>query len=312
MNLLNRSHEDDFIILGFYEYPHLQILLFFVFMTLYILCSLENIILIVIIFADSHLHRPMYFFLCNLSSVDFFFVSLIIPKLLLTLLDVRSTPYLQCLTQFYVYSVLQCDELITLTVMSYDRYVAICNPLHYNFVLSRKIIALLVAVTWILSLLFPVPNLSMIVLWFPFCKDHIIDHVLCDLEPLLTLLCGDLTQMRFYIRIVGSLVVGPAFLLTVTSYIFIIFVILKIKSSEGRFKAFSTCSSHLSVITILYMILVCGYLFPKNYSNNTKITSLLNTVLIPILNPLLYSLRNAEVKAALQRCFTKICLQITV
>lgn len=305
INVLNRSLEDGFILLGFYEYPQLQILLFFIFLALYILCLLENIILILIICVDSQLHNPMYFFLCNLSFLDICFTSLISPKFLLTFLEIRSISYVECLTQLYIFIALQSNEMLILTVMSYDRYVAICNPLRYHLVLNKKVTVLLVAVTWFLSLLDPVPIISMIQ-WFPFCKHHVIDHLFCDLEPLLKLLCGDLTEIRFYIRVDGGIVTVPCFLLTLTSYIFIVFVILKIQSSEGRFKTFSTCSSHLSVFTILYMSLFFVYFLPQNHPHNTKSVSLLNTMMIPMLNPLLYSLRNSEVKIAVQRCFAKM------
>ncbi|KAG8544394.1 hypothetical protein GDO81_022572 [Engystomops pustulosus] len=306
MNIFNGSIEDGLFLLGFYEYPRLQILLFLIFLTLYLLCLLENIILILIIYVDSQLHTPMYFFLSNLSFVDISFPSIIVPKFLLTFLNIRSMSKIQCVSQFYLYSVFQCNEILILMVMSYDRYVAICNPLHYHMVLSRKTISLLLAMTWFASLLFPTPNIYMILLWFPFCKDPIIDHLFCDLEPLLKLLCGDLTQMRFLMQIDGALITGPSILLTLTSYIFIILVILKIKSSEGRFKAFSTCSSHISVIIMLYLSLVCVYFLPQNQTRNAKSASLLNTLMIPMLNPLLYSLRNREVKVAFQRCVSKI------
>ncbi|KAG8541322.1 hypothetical protein GDO81_000015 [Engystomops pustulosus] len=259
---MNGSEEDSFFILGFYEYPHLEILLFLIFLTLYLFCLVENTILIFIIYADSHLHTPMYLFLCNLSFVDFCITSVIVPRFLLTFLNIRSISYQQCLFQLYLYVALQSNELLILMVMSYDRYVAICNPLRYHVVLNKKTTALFVAMTWIPSLVEPVPIICMLQLWFPFCKDHIIDHLLCDVEPLLKLLCGDLTLMRILIRIDGALVGAPSFLLTLTSYVFIISVILKIQSSEGRFKTFSTCSSHLSVFSMLYVSLFCVYFLP--------------------------------------------------
>ncbi|KAG8544574.1 hypothetical protein GDO81_022243 [Engystomops pustulosus] len=307
--LVNITEGEGFILLGFYEYPHLRIPLFLIFLLSYILSVLENVTLIVIIYLDVKLHKPMYFFLCNLSFIDVSFTSLIVPKFLFTFVDKQKISLLQCMMQVYIFIGLQSAELLILTVMSYDRYVAICNPFHYNYVLNRKVCILLVAWTWLISFLDPAPIVNTIS-HFRFRKSREIDHLFCDLVPLLELACGDTSMVESLIVMEGGSVVIFSFVFTAISYIFIIRVISKISSSLGKQKAFSTCSSHLIVITLLYLTLVLVYLKQpsKNNPHNTKPVSILNTVMIQMLNPLLYSLRNSEVKEAFRRCVRKVVM----
>ncbi|CAI9614282.1 unnamed protein product [Staurois parvus] len=291
-----------FFLLGFSEYPNLQILLFFAFLAAYSLCVLENAFLIILVYLNSHLHTPMYYFLCNLSFLDICLTSLIHPRFLLTFLNLRIISFSECMTQLYFYISFQSLEYLLLTVMSYDRYVAICNPLHYNLVLNKKVCTALSAAAWLVSFVDPAPIINQMAL-FPFCKSHTINHLFCDSVPLLTLSCGDITKLGIVILMEAAFLALPAFLFTLSSYISIISVILKIQSAKGRLKAFSTCSSHLTVVSVLYLTLVCVYFLPpaNNSYHNTKAVSLLNIVVIPMLNPLLYSLRNKEVKAAFQK-----------
>ncbi|DBA13497.1 TPA: hypothetical protein GDO54_018461 [Pyxicephalus adspersus] len=304
MLLLNGTLQGGFILLGFHEYTTISVLLFFIFLSIYLLCFLENTILILVIYLDSHLHNPMYFFLGNLSFLDICFTSLIFPRFLLTFLDLRLLSYLQCMTQVYLFITLQSAELLILTVMSYDRYVAICNPLHYNIILNTKVCVLLAVLTWVIGIVDPAP-LIILMSYISFCKLRIIDHLFCDLVPLLELSCDDVSKVEALIVFEGGSVVVSAFIFTLISYIFIIQVIIRIQSKEGRKKAFSTCSSHLSVIVLLYLSLIFVYLQQpsKHHSQNTKFISILNTGVIPMLNPLLYSLRNAKVKAAFYRYY---------
>ncbi|XP_056388297.1 olfactory receptor 8I2-like [Hyla sarda] len=292
-----------FILLGFSEFPDSQVLLFFGFLIVYSLCILENTFLIALIYLNSQLHTPMYFFICNLSFLDICLTTLIHPKFLLTFLNMRSISFHECMGQLYLYIALQSLEYLLLTVMSYDRYVAICNPLHYNIILNKKSCVLLSAVTWMISLVDPAPIMRLVTK-LPFCKSHKIDHLFCDSVPLLKLSCGSIFGVGVVIAIEGIFLTLPAFLLTVSSYISIISVILKIQSAKGRLKAFSTCSSHLTVVTMLYLTLTCIYFVPPSNNtsvNNSKAVSLLNIVVIPMLNPLLYSLRNKDVKNAFLR-----------
>ncbi|KAM5141298.1 olfactory receptor 1G1-like [Mantella aurantiaca] len=203
------------------------------------------------------------------------------------------------MTQLYLYISFQSLEYLLLTVMAYDRYVAICNPLRYNLVLNKKVCTALSSTAWFISFIDPAPIINLMS-FFPFCKSHTINHLFCDSVPLLSLSCGDITKLGIVILIEAAFLALPAFLFTLSSYVSIISVILKIQSAKGRLKAFSTCSSHLTVVSVLYLTLVFVYFLPQsnNSSHNTKAISLLNIVVIPMLNPLLYSLRNKEVKVA--------------
>ncbi|XP_056388299.1 olfactory receptor 1G1-like [Hyla sarda] len=291
---------EGFILLGFSEYPDFQVLLFFGFLIAYSLCVLENTLLIVLVCSSSQLHTPMYFFLCNLSFLDICLTTLIHPNFLVIFVKIRLISFHDCMGQLYFYIALQSLEFFLLAVMSYDRYVAICNPLHYNIILNKKSCVLLSAVTWMISLVDPAPIVQSITK-LSFCKSHKINHFLCDPVPLMKLSCGSSYRVGTVIVIEAILLALPAFLLTISSYISIISVILKIRSAKGRQKAFSTCSSHLTVVSLLYIIMTCIYFVPPSRTtsvNNSKKASLLNTVLIPILNPLIYSLRNKDVKHA--------------
>ncbi|KAG8544575.1 hypothetical protein GDO81_022244 [Engystomops pustulosus] len=292
--------KEGFILLGFSEYIDSQVLLFFGFLAAYSICILENILLIVLVCLNSQLHTPMYFFLCNLSFLDICLTTLIHPKFLLTFLNMRAISFYECMGQLYLYIGLQSLEYLLLTVMSYDRYVAICDPLHYNIILNRKVCVTLSAVTWLISLADPAPIMHFLTK-LPFCKSRKINHLFCDSVPLLQLSCGSITKVGIVILIEVAGLALPAFTFTLYSYISIISVILKIQSAKGRLKAFSTCSSHLTVVSMLYLTLTCIYFVPQSSNtslNNSKTVSLLNIVLIPMLNPVLYSLRNKDVKNA--------------
>ncbi|KAM3913972.1 olfactory receptor 8A1-like [Leptodactylus fuscus] len=231
---------------------------------------------------------------------DMCLTTLIHPRFLLTFLNVKSISFHECMGQLYLFLALQSLECFLLAVMSYDRYVAICNPLHYNIILNGKVCVVLSAVTWLISLVDPNP-IWRLMTKLPFCKSHKINHLFCDLVALLKLSCGSITRVGIVILIEGVILAVPAFFFTLYSYIAIISVILKIQSAKGRLKAFSTCSSHLTVVSMLYLTLTCVYIVPSSSTtlvNNSKAISLLNIVLIPMLNPVLYSLRNKDVKNA--------------
>ncbi|XP_060138124.1 olfactory receptor 10A7-like [Zootoca vivipara] len=303
----NLSEITEFVLLGFGELHHLKIFLFLVFLVLYILTMAANILTILLIVTDQHLHTPMYFFLGNLSCLETFYSSTILPRVLVSLQKGDKTISMKgCLTQMYFFAFLVSTECYLLSVMSYDRYLAICKPLHYENVMNRKLCIQLAAGSWFNSIVFTSIFLG-IFLKMQFCGPNEIDHFYCDSLPLLKLSCSHINLVKQVSVIFSFVFTFPPFILTLASYIYIIATILRIPSTTGRKKAFSTCSSHLIVVSIFYGALIIVYLIPQTKTMRyfNKIVSVLYTVLPPIANPLIYSLRNKDVKEALKRLLQK-------
>ncbi|XP_032639851.2 LOW QUALITY PROTEIN: olfactory receptor 5V1-like [Chelonoidis abingdonii] len=303
----NETSITEFILLGFSNLPELQILLFLLFLVVYIATMAGNILIVVLIVVDQDLHTPMYFFLGNLSCLETCYTSTILPRMLASLLiEVRTISFSGCLTQYYFFVSMIATECLLLAVMSYDRYLAIGKPLHYAARMSGRSCLQLAAGCWICGFLVSsITTLSASQL--SFCGPNGIDHFFCDLIPLLKLSCNDpqLMEMLAFTTQLDFLTVP--FLLTLMSYLCIIATILRIPSTTGRKKAFSTCSSHLIVVTMYYGTLLIVYMFP---TTNTlrgfkKVFSVVYTVLTPLVNPLIYSLRNKEVKEALRKACRK-------
>ncbi|XP_060138123.1 olfactory receptor 9K2-like [Zootoca vivipara] len=303
----NLSEIREFVLLGFGELHHLKIFLFLVFLVLYILTMAANILTILLIVTDQHLHTPMYFFLGNLSCLETFYSSTILPRVLVSLQKEDKTISMKgCLAQMYFFAFLVSTECYLLSVMSYDRYLAICKPLHYENVMNRKLCIQLAAGSWFNSIVFTYIFLG-IFLKIQFCGPNEIDHFYCDSLPLLKLSCSHINLVKQVSVIFSFVFTFPPFILTLASYIYIIATILRIPSTTGRKKAFSTCSSHLIVVSIFYGALIIVYLIPQTKTMRyfNKIVSVLYTVLPPIANPLIYSLRNKDVKEALKRLLQK-------
>ncbi|KAM7146215.1 olfactory receptor 6B1-like [Macrochelys suwanniensis] len=299
----NQTTITEFILLGFGILPELQILLFLLFLVIYIVTMAGNILIVMLVVADQHLHTPMYFFLGNLSCLETCYTSTILPRMLASFLTGdRSISFTGCFLQLYVFGCLACNECILLSVMSYDRYLAICNPLHYAAVMNFRYCAKLASGSWVSAFL-AITITVLLMLTLTFCGPNEIDNFFCDLTPMLKLSYTDTHVVRTVIFVLSSVVTFPPFLLTVTSYVCIIVSILRISSTTGRKKAFSTCSSHLIVVTIFYGSLIIVYLTPTvdTWRDLNKVFSLFYTVLTPMINPLIYSLRNKEVKEALRR-----------
>ncbi|XP_061448046.1 olfactory receptor 6B1-like [Rhineura floridana] len=304
----NQSEITEFILLGFGELHHLRIFLFIVFLVIYILAMATNILTILLIVTDHQLHTPMYFFLGNLSCLETFYSSTILPRFLASLLTGDITISVQgCITQLYFFAFLIGTECCLLSVMSYDRYLAICKPLHYAGVMNGRLCIQLSVGSWFNSIVFASVFLGMI-LKIQFCGPNEIDHFYCDSLPLVKLSCSHLSLVKHVTIIVSFIFTFPPFLLTLTSYVYIIATILRIPSTTGRQKAFSTCSSHLIVVCIFYGALIIVYLIPKTEAMRdlNKIFSVLYTVLPPIANPLIYSLKNKDVKEALKKAARKV------
>ncbi|XP_053319811.1 olfactory receptor 1019-like [Spea bombifrons] len=300
--LQNFTFQREFNILAFTDYSEAKAFIFIVVLSIYMLSVLGNMSIIALVCLASHLHTPMYFFLCNLSAQDIIYVSNIQPKLLsVTLTGNKGIPFPQCISQIVLFIVCIDAEIFLLTAMAYDRYVAICIPLHYFLIMKKRVCIILVATCWIAGSL----NSSFIsykMCSLPFGKSRRINHYFCEVEAMMKLSCIDTKNIQAIIFF-ESLFIGIfSFLLILTSYIYIIFTILKIKNKEGRLKSFSSCSSHLTVVIILYGTCLSSYM--KTNSENTqeqdKLTSMLYIVLVPMLNPLIYSLRNKEVLKALK------------
>ncbi|XP_026514722.1 olfactory receptor 6N1-like [Terrapene carolina triunguis] len=311
----NQTVVTEFIFLGFGDLPDLQILLFLMFLVIYMATVTGNILITALVVADQHLHTPMYFFLGNLSCLETCYTSTILPQMLASLLTGDKTiSFSGCITQLYFFCALAATECFLLAAMSYDRYLAICKPLHYSALMNTRFCLLLAAGSWLNGCL----ATAIFVLFMShliFCGPNEIDHFFCDLIPLIKLSCSDTHLIILLDFVLACVFTLPPFLLTLTSYVCILTTILRIPSTTGRQKAFSTCSSHLIVVTIYYGTLMIVYMLPNRdtLSFLNKVLSLSYTVLTPLVNPLIYSLRNREVKEALSKAvskygaFTKTC-----
>ncbi|XP_074904780.1 olfactory receptor 8I2-like [Buteo buteo] len=292
-----------FILLGFSDVPKLQITLFTIFLSLYVFMVLGNLMMILLINATPQLHTPMYFFLTHLSFIDFCLSSAIIPKALETFLLGRShISFLGCFTQIYFFLALIICESFLLVVMAYDRYAAVCKPLLYTTTMSRArcygVMVLVYAAGFLSSLVYTVPagRLS-------FCRARSINHFFCELPALLQLSCSDARANEILQFSTAGLIIVGSVLMILVSYAYILCTILHIPLARRRLKVFSTCSSHLAAITIFYVPGMLAYLQPCKacWRDQAKLVSMCYTALTPALNPLVYSLRNKEVKGALRR-----------
>ncbi|XP_056418924.1 olfactory receptor 2D3-like [Hyla sarda] len=304
MELRNQTLINHFIFIGFSQNLKTCVLLFVLFFIIYILTVLGNSFLIFTIIVSPKLHTPMYYFLCNLSFVDLFYSSSTVPKLLFDQFSkTRRIPLIGCLIQMNIGLFLGGTECILLAVMAYDRYIAICFPLYYTTIMSWRVcrwISIIMCVgTFILS---SVPTMVKPLI---FCKGNTLDHFVCEILALLEVACGDLSFYKITIVAIGFFTILSPIVLIVVSYICIIDSILKIRSVEGRTKAFSTCASHLTVVLIFFLTTMTMYMGQKrSFSSYLKYISLMYTVLTPVLNPVIYSLRNNDVKRAFRKILT--------
>ncbi|XP_030400033.1 olfactory receptor 11A1-like [Gopherus evgoodei] len=309
MHLIEKAKEDnqtiitEFILRGFGNLPELQVLLLLFFLVIYIVTMSGNILIIALVISDQHLHSPMYYFLVNLSCLETCYISTIRPRLLTCLLTGdRTISVSGCFAQFYCFGSLATTECYLLAVMSYDRYVAICKPLHYAALMNGRWCLQLAVGSWISGFLICVIMICLMS-QLTFCGLSEIDHFFCEFSPMLKLSFSDTSMIALVSVILTSLDLPCPFQLTVTSYVCIIATILRIPSTTGRQKAFSTCSSHLIVVTVFYGTLMTVCLLPKTNTLKAlnKVFSVFYTVLTPMLSPLIYSLRNKEVKEALRK-----------
>ncbi|XP_025874140.1 olfactory receptor 2A12 [Vulpes vulpes] len=303
----NQTWITEVILLGFQVDPKLEIFLFGFFLLFYSLTLMGNGLILGLIWLDSRLHTPMYFFLSNLAIVDMSYASSFVPKMLANLIMQKKTiSFVPLLLQTFLYLALAVTECMSLVVMSYDRYVAICHPLHYTVVMSWRVCIILSATCWMFSFLLALVHITLI-LKLPFCGPQKINHFFCQIMSVFKLACAD-TRLNQIVLFAGSVfvLVGPLCLVLV-SYSHILLAILRIQSGEGCRKAFSTCSSHLCVVGLFFGSAIVMYMAPKSSHSQEqrKILSLFYSLFNPMLNPLTYSLRNTEVKGALRRFLGK-------
>ncbi|XP_040197777.1 olfactory receptor 476-like [Rana temporaria] len=298
-------------LLGFQIPQTITFLVFSIFLMIYCVTICGNLLIITLVSYSKSLHSPMYFFLSHLSVLDIILSSDILPNMISTVLVKNTTmSFSDCLTQFSVCVITECSECLLLTVMSWDRYLAICKPLHYASKMNYQVCWKLVILCWIIGL-FLVFIYTLTMSNLQFCGPNIIDHFFCDFDPILQLSCSDTSIVRLELTILGVIVVIFPFFTIFVSYFYIIITIFKIPSITGRQKVFSTCSSHLTVVSIYYGTLVCVYLTPNRGQTQTlnKLLSLLYTVVTPMMNPIIYSLRNKDLKKAVKNVIknVKIC-----
>ncbi|XP_069506102.1 olfactory receptor 8D1-like [Ambystoma mexicanum] len=303
MELENLTTSDWFLIVGFSDLPQLRIPLFAAFLVIYLMTLIGNLLIMVTIYTSTHLHTPMYFFLSNLSFIEICYTSVTFPQMLAHFfLEGTRISLTECMSQVYFFVLMLSAEVFLLTAMAYDRYVAICNPLRYMTIMNKTMCISLVAGSWIVGFLEPLPH-TILVGGLSFCKSHTINHFYCDVTALMRISCGSTHRIEILNYILGSIATLMSFLLIIISYVNIVSSILKIKSTAGRQKAFSTCSSHLIVVILFYVSLCSTYMAPAStYSmKDNKIKSFLYTAITPLLNPVIYSLKNKEFKIAFRR-----------
>nr|XP_015291355.1 PREDICTED: olfactory receptor 10G9-like [Macaca fascicularis] len=303
----NASLVTAFILTGLPHAPALDAPLFGIFLVVYVLTVLGNLLILLAIRLDSHLHTPMYSFLTNLSFIDMWFSTVTVPKMLMSLVSPssRAISFHSCVAQLYFFHFLGSTECFLYTVMSYDRYLAISYPLRYTSMMSGCSCALLATSTWLSGSLHSAVQ-TILTFHLPYCGPNQIQHYLCDAPPILKLACADTTAIEIVIFVTVGIVASGCFLLIVVSYVSIIYSILWIHTSEGRCRAFQTCASHCIVVLCFFGPGLFIYLRPGSRKAVDGVVAVFYTVLTPLLNPVVYTLRNKEVKKALLKLKYKV------
>ncbi|XP_058379947.1 olfactory receptor 1J1-like [Diceros bicornis minor] len=303
----NQSSVSEFLLLGLPIWQELQGVFFTLFLVMYLTTVLGNLLIILLIKLDSLLHTPMYFFLSHLAFTDVSFSSVTVPKMLVNMQTKhKSIPYAGCISQTYFFIFFAALDSFLITSMAYDRYVAICHPLHYTVIMSQSVCVMLVAGSWLITCVCALLH-TLLLARLSFCADHTVPHFFCDLAALLKLSCSDTSLNQLVIFTVGLTTIVLPFLCILVSYGNIGATIFRVPSTKGICKALSTCGSHLSVVTLYYGAIIGLYFLPSsnNTNENNIIASLIYTVVTPMLNPFIYSLRNKDMKGALRKLLSK-------
>ncbi|XP_070603129.1 olfactory receptor 10Q1-like [Erythrolamprus reginae] len=308
-NWENQSFAYEFLFQAFSTDPEIQYLIFTFFLLLYVVILFGNISILSIIYTFQSLHTPMYFFLANLSFLEICYTTVAVPQMLASIFDFhRTIPLVNCAIQMFFFTSLGSTDCIMLAVMAYDRYVAICHPLRYTLIMTWQVCMWLVIGSLILAVVLCL-QLTILIFNLPFCGyQPKINHFLCDVPPVLKLACADTHLHQTALYGVGIMVLTIPFVLICISYVYIVAAILRIKSTSGRHQAFSTCSSHLTVVILQYGVCSLVYLRPKSSASedDDKKLALVYTFVTPLLNPLIYTLRNRDIKQALRKVMKKM------
>ncbi|XP_055990258.1 olfactory receptor 5L1-like [Sorex fumeus] len=303
MDQNNCTAVSEFILLGLTEVPELRVWLFLVFLLIYGVTVVGNLGMISLIRVSSRLHTPMYFFLSHLSFVDFCYSTVIVPKMLASIImEEKGISFQGCATQFYFFCTCVITEIILLAVMAYDRFVAICNPLLYTVAMSQNLCMGLVSCCYLCGTVCSLIHLCL-ALEITSYRSNVINHFFCDIPPLLSLACSDVSMNELLLHILATFNELSTIVIISTSYLFILVTILRMRSAEGRCKAFSTCASHLTAIVVFHGTILFIYCRPStgDTTDTDKVATVFYTVVIPMLNPLIYSLRNKDVKESLRK-----------
>ncbi|XP_003785420.1 olfactory receptor 13D1-like [Otolemur garnettii] len=294
--------EIDFILQGLSEYPEAEKLLFVMCLVMYLVILLGNSTLIILTLLDARLHTPMYFFLGNLSFLDICYTSSFIPSMLIHFLSEKKIiSFTRCVVQMSVSYTMGSTECVLLAVMAYDRYVAICNPLRYPIIMNKALCVQMAAVSWGLGFLNSLTE-TVLAIRLPFCGKNVINHFVCEILAFVKLACTDIALNEIIIMLGNVIFLFSPLLLICISYVFILSTVLRINSAEGRKKAFSTCSAHMTVVIVFYGTILFMYMKPKSKDSAfDKLIALFYGVVTPMLNPIIYSLRNTEVQGAMRK-----------
>ncbi|XP_006192073.2 putative olfactory receptor 2B8 [Camelus ferus] len=307
MEQKNGSSFTGFILLGFSDRPQLELVLFVVLLIFYTFTLLGNSTIIALSHVDPQLHTPMYFFLSNLSFLDLCYTTSIVPQFLVNLSGAdKSISFGGCVVQLFISLGSGCTECILLAVMAFDRYAAVCRPLHYTVIMHPRLCALMASASWLVGFANSLLQTVLIFL-LPLCGRNKLDHFFCEVPPLLKLACVDTTRNESEIFFVSVIILFIPVALIIFSYDRIVRAILRIKSAVGRRKAFGTCGSHLTVVSLFYGTAIYAYTQLRNnyYQDEGKFTSLFYTIVSPMINPLIYTLRNKDVKEAMKKVLRK-------
>ncbi|XP_044110811.1 olfactory receptor-like protein OLF4 [Neovison vison] len=314
MEPVNDTQISAFLLLGFSKEPEQQPLIFGLFLSMYLITVFGNLLLILAVGSDSHLHTPMYFFLTNLSFVDICFTTTTIPKMLWNIQTKSQViTYAGCITQMYFFTLFAVLDVLLLSMMAYDRFVAICHPLHYMVIMNPLLCGLLFLVSWIIGVLHSLLHTSM-VLQLSFCTEVEIPHFFCELNQMIQLASSDTFLNNMVMYFAAMLLGGGSFLGILYSYSKIVSSICKISSAQGKYKAFSTCASHISVVSLFYFTSLGAYFSSAatQSPHSIAIASVMYAVVTPMLNPFIYSLRNKDIKEALMRFSGMTALKGTI